>query len=55
VNLENFSFGETMMFSFTKSAKDINWESKTKEKPFPLEQLESKTIHHLDYISSFFQ
>lgn len=53
VNLENFSFGETMMFSFTKSAKDINWESKTKEKPFHLEQLESKTIHHLDYISSF--
>lgn len=45
---------EYMMFFLTTAAKDIQWNSKVKQKPFPIEQLDTKTIHHLDYIQSFY-
>jgi tryptophan halogenase len=38
----------------TTAAKDIQWKSKVKEKPVPIEQPDTKTIHHLDYIQSFY-
>ena len=39
---------------FTTAAKDIQWNSKITEKPSPIERLDTKTIHHLDYIQSFY-
>ena len=50
--LENYSY---MMFFLTTAAKDIQWKSKVKDKPFSVEQLETKTIHHLDYIQKFYE
>lgn len=48
---ERYSF---MMFYLTTAGKDIQWKTKVKNKPFPVEQLDTNTIHHLDYISSFY-
>ena len=45
---------EYMMFFLTTAAKDIQWKSKVTQKPFPVEQLDTETIHHLDYIQSFY-
>lgn len=39
---------------FTTAAKDVQWKSKVIEKPFPIEQPDTKTIHHLDYIQRFY-
>jgi len=39
---------------FTAAAKDIQWKSKITEKPVPIEQLDTETIHHLDYIQRFY-
>lgn len=39
---------------FSAAANDIQWNSKITEKPSPIEQLDTKTIHHLDYIQSFY-
>jgi tryptophan halogenase len=39
---------------FTTAAKDIQWKSKITEKPIPIEQLDTETIHHLDYIQRFY-
>lgn len=36
------------------SARDIQWDSKVKEKPSPVELPDTETIHHLDYIQSFY-
>jgi len=44
-----------MMFFVTTAAKDIQWKSKIKDKPFPVEQLDTETIHHLDYIQKFYE
>jgi tryptophan halogenase len=49
-----FERHEYMMFYFTIAAKDIKWKSKITQKPFPTEELDTKTIHHLDYIKSFY-
>jgi hypothetical protein len=38
----------------TTAAKDIQWESNIKQKPVPIEQVDTKTIHHLDYIQKFY-
>lgn len=46
---------EYMMFFVTTAAKDIQWKSKIKDKPFPVEQLDTETIHHLDYIQKFYE
>jgi tryptophan halogenase len=46
---------EYMMFFLTTAGKDIQWESKVTQKPFPVEQLDTKTIHHLEYIQSFYE
>ena len=46
---------EYEMFFKTTAAKDIQWKSKVTQKPFPVEQLDTKTIHHLDYIQSFYE
>ena len=46
---------EYMMFFLTTAAKDIQWKAKVTEKPFPVEQLDTETIHHLDYIQSFYE
>lgn len=45
---------EFMMFYFTTAAKDIQWTSNIKQKPFPIEQLDTETIHHLEYIQRFY-
>ena len=50
--LENYEY---MMFFFTTAAKDIQWKSKVTQKPFLVEQLDTKTIHHLEYIQSFYE
>ncbi len=50
--LENHEY---MMFFLTTAAKDIQWKSKVTQKPFPVEQLDTKTIHHLEYIQSFYE
>lgn len=42
-----------MLFK-TTAAKDIQWKAKVKQKPFPIEELDTETIHHLDYIQSFY-
>ena len=52
--MELFERYEYMMFYFTTSAKDIQWESKVKQKPFIVEELDTETIHHLDYIRRFY-
>ena len=54
VPMELFERYEYMMFYFTTSAKDIQWESKVKQKPFIVEELDTETIHHLDYIRRFY-
>lgn len=46
---------EYMMFFLTTAGKDIQWKSKVTQKPFPVEQLDTKTIHHLEYIQSFYE
>lgn len=43
-----------MLFK-TTAGKDIQWKSKVTQKPFPVEQLDTKTIHHLEYIQSFYE
>jgi len=50
-----FENHEYMMFYFTTAAKDIQWKSKIKDKPFPVEQLDTETIQHLDYIQKFYE
>jgi hypothetical protein len=45
---------EYMMFYLTTAGKDIQWKAKIKQKPFHVEQLDTETIHHLDYIKSFY-
>lgn len=54
VPIELFENHEYMMFFLTTAAKDIQWKAKVKQKPFPVEQLDTETIHHLDYIQSFY-
>ena len=39
---------------FTTAAKDIQWKSKVSQKPVPIEQPDTETIHHLDYIQRFY-
>lgn len=46
---------EYMMFFLTTAGKDIQWKSKVTQKPFPVPQLDTKTIHHLEYIQSFYE
>ena len=49
-----FERHDYMMFFLTTAGKDIQWKSKIKSKPFPIEQLDAKSIHHLDYIQRFY-
>ena len=51
---DKFEKHEFMMFYLTTAAKDIQWRSKVKEKPFEIKQLDTQTIHHLDYIQNFY-
>jgi tryptophan 7-halogenase len=55
VPIELLEKHEYMMFYLTTAAKDIQWKSKIKHKPFPIEELDTKTIHHLDYIQRFYE
>jgi tryptophan halogenase len=45
---------EYMMFYLTTAGKDIQWKAKIKQKPFLIEQLDTETVHHLDYIQRFY-
>ena len=49
-----FENHEYMMFYLTTAAKDIQWKSKVQTKPFIVEEIDTETIHHLDYIQSFY-
>jgi tryptophan halogenase len=55
VPMHLFEKYEYEMFFKTTAAKDIQWKSKIKLKPFPVEQLYTETIHHLDYIQKFYE
>jgi tryptophan halogenase len=55
VPIELLEKHEYMMFYFTTAAKDIKWKTKVKQKPFLIEQLDTETVHHLDYIQSFYE
>jgi hypothetical protein len=46
---------EYMMFYLTTAGKDIQWKSKIKQKPFFVDQLDTETIHHLEYIQKFYE
>ena len=39
---------------FTTAAKDVQWNTKVIQKPVPIEQPDTETIHHLDYIQRFY-
>lgn len=39
---------------FTTASKDIQWKLKGTQKPVPIEQHDTETNHHLDYIQSFY-
>jgi len=39
---------------FVTAAKDIQWDVKMKQKPTPIPQPDTETIHHLDYIQRFY-
>ena len=54
VPMHLFERHDYMMFFLTTAGKDIQWKSKIKSKPFPIEQLDAKSIHHLDYIQRFY-
>lgn len=41
-------------FLYTTAAKDVQWKSNVSQKPVPIEQLDTETIHHLDYIQRFY-
>ena len=45
---------EYMMFYLTTAGKDIQWKAKIKQKPFPVEELDTETVHHLEYIQRFY-
>lgn len=49
-----FENAEYDMFFKTTAAKDIQWESSTKKKPFVLNELDTETVHHIDFIESFY-
>jgi len=55
VPMHLFETYEYEMFFKTTAGKDIQWKSKVTQKPFPVEQLDTKTIHHLEYIQSFYE
>ena len=48
---ERFEF---MMLFHTTAAKDFKWNSMIPNKPFPIEDIDTETIHHLDYIQRFY-
>jgi tryptophan halogenase len=54
-NDELFDRYEYEMFFKTIAAKDIKWKSKIKHVPYKIEQQDSKTIHHLEYIENFYK
>jgi len=66
MSFKKFSYDKTI-FSFlygfyldapglflSTSARDIQWKSKIKEHPVPIELPDTETIHHLDYIQRFY-
>ena len=53
--MDLFERHEYEMLFKTTAGKDIQWKSKLTQKPFPIEQLDTKTIHHLEYIQSFYE
>jgi hypothetical protein len=52
--MDLFEKWEYEMFFRTTAGKDVQWETKLKEKPFIIEELDTETIHHLDYIQRFY-
>ena len=55
VPMELFERYEYEMLFKTTAGKDMQWKSKLKQNPFPIEELDSETIHHLDYIQRFYE
>jgi tryptophan halogenase len=45
---------EFLMLHQTTASKDVQWESKTKQKPFLIDELDTKKVHHLDFIESLY-
>jgi len=52
-DLCNLGLDSPSIFPST-AARDIQWESEIKEKPISIELPDTKSIHHLDYIQSFY-
>jgi tryptophan 7-halogenase len=55
VPMHLFENYEYMMFYLTTAGKDIQWKSKITQKPFLVEQLDTETVSHLDYIQEFYK
>lgn len=53
-SIDLFERYEYEMLFKTTAGKNIQWKSKLKSKPFPVEELDTETIHHLDYIQKFY-
>lgn len=49
--LENHEYE---MFFKTTAGKDITWNSNIKTIPFVINEIETKTVHHLNYIDNFY-
>ena len=45
---------EFLMLHQTTASKDIQWKSKTKQQPFLIDELDTKKVHHLDFIETFY-
>ena len=39
---------------FTTASKDIQWKTGETQNPITIEQTNTETIHHLDYIQGFY-
>jgi hypothetical protein len=42
------------LFYLTTAGKDLQWKAKIKQQPFPVEELDTETVHHLEYIQRFY-
>jgi hypothetical protein len=52
LDMPHTSIKETMMFSQSFAAKDIQWKTTLTEDPFEISEVECETINHLDWINN---
>lgn len=54
IDINSFTTREYELFFKTSAGKDIQWKSNITKKPSPIIELDTKKIHHLDYIQRFY-